>query len=173
MSGAFGMAGWHFSRNPTSASSENPVSKAPDSEPWKTGSHAQYQYHPGGDTSKARKDAPSALNEVIVPNVNLPRVSFSFFPFFPFSFPFYPFPFFIISTPLLLACFVSANQPLFCLSNRSFTKSTTSGARMATKWTSNRALPHFCIDTSTRKQPFSSSSFCRKTNSHAFHDSPL
>ncbi|KAI5249360.1 hypothetical protein E4T47_00286 [Aureobasidium subglaciale] len=73
MSGAFGLAGWHFSRNPTSSSSENPVSKAPDSEPWKTGRDAKYQYHPGGDTSKARKDAPSALNEVIVPNVNLPR----------------------------------------------------------------------------------------------------
>ncbi|CAD0041824.1 unnamed protein product [Aureobasidium pullulans] len=51
----------------------NPVSIAPDSEPWKTGGDAKYQYHPGGDTSKARKDAPSALNEVIVPNVNLPR----------------------------------------------------------------------------------------------------
>lgn len=75
MSGAFGLAGWHFSRNPTSSSSENPVSKAADSEPWKTGGDAKYQYHPGGDTSKPRKDAPSALNEVIVPNVNLPRVS--------------------------------------------------------------------------------------------------
>lgn len=75
MSGAFGLAGWHFSRNPTSSSSENPVSKAADSEPWKTGGEAKYQYHPGGDTSKPRKDAPSALNEVIVPNVNLPRVS--------------------------------------------------------------------------------------------------
>jgi len=75
MSGAFGLAGWHFSRNPTSSSSENPVSIAADSEPWKTGGEAKYQYHPGGDTSKPRKDAPSALNEVIVPNVNLPRVS--------------------------------------------------------------------------------------------------
>ena len=75
MSGAFGLAGWHFSRNPTSSSSENPVSIAADSEPWKTGGDAKYQYHPGGDTSKPRKDAPSALNEVIVPNVNLPRVS--------------------------------------------------------------------------------------------------
>ncbi|KAI4845762.1 hypothetical protein E4T45_07553 [Aureobasidium sp. EXF-8846] len=73
MSGAFGLAGWHFSRNPTSSSSENPVAIAADSEPWKTGGEAKYQYHPGGDTSKPRKDAPSALNEVIVPNVNLPR----------------------------------------------------------------------------------------------------
>lgn len=75
MSGAFGLAGWHFSRNPTSSSSENAVSKAPDSEPWKTGGNAKYQYHPGGDTTKAKRDAPSALNEVIIPNVSLPRVS--------------------------------------------------------------------------------------------------
>ncbi|GAB7353589.1 hypothetical protein MBLNU459_g4012t2 [Dothideomycetes sp. NU459] len=73
MSGAFGLAGWHFSRNPTSSSSENAVAKAPDSEPWKTGGSAKYQYHPGGDTSKAKRDAPSALNEVIIPNVSLPR----------------------------------------------------------------------------------------------------
>ena len=36
--------------------------------------HFKYQYHPGGDRSKAPKDAPSALNSVIVPNVNLPKV---------------------------------------------------------------------------------------------------
>ncbi|KAF2160221.1 hypothetical protein M409DRAFT_70575 [Zasmidium cellare ATCC 36951] len=73
MTGAFALAGWHFSRNPTSSSSENPVAKAKDSEPWKTGSDARYQYHPGGDPSRGRKDAPSALNEVIIPNVNLPK----------------------------------------------------------------------------------------------------
>lgn len=55
------------------------MSKAPNSEPWNTGSDAKYQFHPGGDTSKPKKDAPSALNEVIVPNVNLPRVSLVFF----------------------------------------------------------------------------------------------
>ena len=75
MTGAFTLAGWHFSRNPTSSSSENRVMKAVDSEPWKTGSDAKYQYHPGGDTSKGKKDAPSALNEVVIPNVNLPKVS--------------------------------------------------------------------------------------------------
>ena len=74
MSGAFGLAGWHFSRNPTSSSSENIISKAEDSEPWKTGGNAKYQYHPGGDPSKGKRDAPSALNEVIIPNVNLPKV---------------------------------------------------------------------------------------------------
>ena len=75
MSGAFGLAGWHFSSNPTSSSSENKIGKAEGTEPWKTGRDAAYQYHPHGDPSKPRKDAPSALNEVIVPNVNLPKVS--------------------------------------------------------------------------------------------------
>ncbi|KAF2155134.1 hypothetical protein K461DRAFT_319591 [Myriangium duriaei CBS 260.36] len=73
MSGAFGLAGWYFSRHPTSSSSEHAVSKVPGSEPWKTGSEGPYEYHPGGDTSKQRKSAPSALNEVIIPNVNLPK----------------------------------------------------------------------------------------------------
>lgn len=36
--------------------------------------HFKYQYHPGGDKSKAPKNAPSALNSVIVPNVTLPKV---------------------------------------------------------------------------------------------------
>ena len=58
----------------TSSSSENRVAQAPDSEPWKTGSEAKYQYHPHGDANRGRKDAPSALNEVIIPNVNLPKV---------------------------------------------------------------------------------------------------
>lgn len=75
MSGAFGLAGWHFSSNPTSASSENKIGKADGTEPWKTGRDAAYQYHPHGDPTKPRKDAPSALNEVIIPNVNLPKVS--------------------------------------------------------------------------------------------------
>lgn len=74
MSGAFGLAGWHFSSNPTSSSSENKIGKADGTEPWKTGGDAQYQYHPHGDPSRPRKDAPSALNEVIIPNVNLPKV---------------------------------------------------------------------------------------------------
>ncbi|KAI5357566.1 Putative uncharacterized protein C3H7.08c [Septoria linicola] len=73
MTGAFGLAGWHFSRNPTSSSSENPVAQVEHSEPWKTGGEARYQYHPGGDPSRGKKDAPSALNEVIIPNVNLPK----------------------------------------------------------------------------------------------------
>jgi len=33
------------------------------------------RYHPGGDPRNPPKDAPSALHSVIVPNVNLPKVS--------------------------------------------------------------------------------------------------
>jgi hypothetical protein len=61
-------------RNPTHSTSESSVPKIPNSEPWHTGSHAKYQYHPEGDQSRGKKDAPSALNVVIIPNVNLPKV---------------------------------------------------------------------------------------------------
>ncbi|KAF2654163.1 hypothetical protein K491DRAFT_750002 [Lophiostoma macrostomum CBS 122681] len=74
MSGAFAMAGWHFSRSPTSGPSERTVAKAKDSEPWKEGGgEGKYQYHPGGDPDAPKKDAPSALNVVIIPNVTLPK----------------------------------------------------------------------------------------------------
>ena len=49
---------------------------AEGSMPWQTDGNSEdfkYQYHPGGDKSKAPKDAPSALNSVIVPKVNLPK----------------------------------------------------------------------------------------------------
>ena len=104
MTGAFGIAGYYFGtsthcslmeisaqqlttfssgRKPTSASSEAAVSMAEGSMPWQVGSakgkqadeHFKYQYHPGGDPKKAPKDAPSALNVVIVPNVTLRKVS--------------------------------------------------------------------------------------------------
>ncbi|CAF9933177.1 hypothetical protein IMSHALPRED_009081 [Imshaugia aleurites] len=81
MTGAFGMAGYHFGRKPTSSSSEAPVSMAEGTMPWQTTSkgdgadeHFKYQYHPGGDRNKTPKDAPSALHSVIVPNVTLPKV---------------------------------------------------------------------------------------------------
>ncbi|KAL8675239.1 MAG: hypothetical protein Q9168_000359 [Polycauliona sp. 1 TL-2023] len=80
MTGAFGLAGYHFGRKPTSSSSEAPVSMAEGTMPWQTSSaggkadaHFKYQYHPGGDRTKAPKDAPSALHSVIVPNVTLPK----------------------------------------------------------------------------------------------------
>ena len=56
---------------------------AEGSMPWQTSSakgeakqseHFKYQYHPGGDQTKAPKDAPSALHSVIVPNVTLTKV---------------------------------------------------------------------------------------------------
>jgi hypothetical protein len=46
--------------------------------PWQVDSDGKedfkYQYHPRGDRSAAPKNAPSALNTVIIPNVNLPKV---------------------------------------------------------------------------------------------------
>ncbi|CAI6337705.1 unnamed protein product [Periconia digitata] len=75
MSGIFGIAGWHFSRSPTSASSERTVAQAANSKPWEAGGgEGKYQYHPGGDPNAPKKDAPSALNSVIIPNVTLPKV---------------------------------------------------------------------------------------------------
>lgn len=50
---------------------------AANSEPWKTEGSGKYQYHPGGDPSRGRKEAPSALNEVVIPNVNLPKVRYT------------------------------------------------------------------------------------------------
>ena len=42
--------------------------------PWETGAEGgKYKYHPGGDPSAEPKDAPSALNVVVVPNVTLPK----------------------------------------------------------------------------------------------------
>lgn len=81
MSGAFGLAGFYFGRKPTSATSEAEVSVANSSMPWEVdhehddhSKHFKYQYHPKGDTSQAPRNAPSALNTVIVPNVTLPKV---------------------------------------------------------------------------------------------------
>ncbi|KAI9779843.1 MAG: hypothetical protein M1839_007156 [Geoglossum umbratile] len=93
MSSAFGLAGYYFGRvlsntampalkltdppgkKPTSGNSEAEI--AVTSKPWETkGSSSgqfKYQYHPGGDPKNPPKDAPSALNVVIVPNVNLPK----------------------------------------------------------------------------------------------------
>lgn len=52
--------------------------------PWETESaEGKYRYHPQGDTSSAPKDAPSAVNVVIVPDVNLPKVRLRHFPFDP------------------------------------------------------------------------------------------
>jgi hypothetical protein len=83
MSGAFGLAGYYFGRKPTSATSEADISVAHSSMPWQTDDHDheddskqfKYRYHPKGDKSQTPKNAPSALNTVIIPNVTLPKVS--------------------------------------------------------------------------------------------------
>jgi hypothetical protein len=75
MVAALGGAGYYFGSSPTTSTSESNVALADSSMPWETGStKGKYQYHPGGDKSAEPKDAPSAVNVVIVPNVNLPKV---------------------------------------------------------------------------------------------------
>jgi hypothetical protein len=72
----FGWAGWRFVQSPT-GSDYSAVATVPDSEPWKdsehASSHGKYKYHPYNDVNRPVKDAPSALNVVVVPNVNLPK----------------------------------------------------------------------------------------------------
>jgi hypothetical protein len=86
MSGAFGLAGFYFGRKPTAATSEADVSVADSSMPWEVSDHDhddssknfKYQYHPKGDRNSTPRNAPSALNTVIVPNVTLPKVGMTF-----------------------------------------------------------------------------------------------
>ena len=67
-------------RKPTSAVSERNVAIADGTMPWEVDDAEaekesfKYRYHPGGDKSKPLKNAPSALNVVIIPDVNLPKV---------------------------------------------------------------------------------------------------
>ncbi|KAI5464034.1 hypothetical protein BGZ63DRAFT_421121 [Mariannaea sp. PMI_226] len=67
---ALGGAGFYFGRSPTQSTSESSVSIT--GRPWDSDTEGAYKYYPGGDSSKAPKDAPSALNVVVVPNVTLP-----------------------------------------------------------------------------------------------------
>lgn len=39
--------------------------------PWESEHLGKYKYHPGGDPKSTPKDAPSALNTVVVPNVTM------------------------------------------------------------------------------------------------------
>ncbi|EAQ89912.1 hypothetical protein F5144DRAFT_655159 [Chaetomium tenue] len=74
MVAALAGAGYYFGRSPTKSTSENSVPLAKNSMPWETdATHGKYQYHPGGDSSAAPKDAPSAVNVVVVPDVELPK----------------------------------------------------------------------------------------------------
>ncbi|KAL2121989.1 hypothetical protein VTJ04DRAFT_2444 [Mycothermus thermophilus] len=72
MVAAFAGAGYYFGRNPTTATSESAVTKAEKSMPWETSTTGKYQYHPGGDPNQV-KDAPSAINVVVIPDVTLPK----------------------------------------------------------------------------------------------------
>ncbi|GAB1205756.1 hypothetical protein APSETT445_004435 [Aspergillus pseudonomiae] len=77
MSGAFLAAGWYFGKKPTSVNSESNVRIGESAMPWEReddGKVYKYQYHPHGDKSQPLRNAPSALNTVIVPNVTLPAV---------------------------------------------------------------------------------------------------
>ncbi|KAI0008650.1 hypothetical protein F4779DRAFT_618416 [Xylariaceae sp. FL0662B] len=71
---ALGGAGYYFGRSPTKSTSEQTVGMASAGMPWETGAtEGKYRYHPGGDPNAAPKDAPSAINVVIVPDVTLPK----------------------------------------------------------------------------------------------------
>lgn len=68
-------------RSPTKATDETHVEIAKSGMPWESeGGEGKYSYHPGGNTSNAPKDAPSAVNVVIVPNVTLPKVNYLLVP---------------------------------------------------------------------------------------------
>ncbi|KAK7455407.1 hypothetical protein Landi51_02611 [Colletotrichum acutatum] len=80
MVAALGGAGLYFAidffsprvgRSPTSSTSESPVLKA--GMPWETDSEGKYKYHPGGNPANEPRDAPSAVNTVIIPDVTLPK----------------------------------------------------------------------------------------------------
>lgn len=71
---ALGGAGLYLGRSPTKSTDEEKVKIA--EMPWeRTGAPGgKYQYHPGADPNAAPKEAPSAVNVVVVPDVNLPKV---------------------------------------------------------------------------------------------------
>ncbi|KAI1851902.1 hypothetical protein JX265_008292 [Neoarthrinium moseri] len=71
---ALGGAGLYFGRTPTSSTSESSVGMAKSGMPWETGAtEGKYQYHPGGDRSAEPRNAPSAINVTVIPDVNLPK----------------------------------------------------------------------------------------------------
>ncbi|RCI12093.1 hypothetical protein L249_0885 [Ophiocordyceps polyrhachis-furcata BCC 54312] len=73
MVAAIGGAGFYFARSPTGVTSESVVNIAKSGMPWESDTDGKYHYHPGGDPKKDPKQAPSALNVVIVPDVTLPK----------------------------------------------------------------------------------------------------
>lgn len=100
-------------RTPTAATSETPVGIARESMPWESGaSEGKYRYHPGGNPANAPKDAPSAVNVVVIPDVNLPKVR---------------------DEPLPRHRQAKTPIPLTTLRYSTCTTSTTNGARTATR----------------------------------------
>lgn len=80
MTAGLGFAGWYFGRHPVSGDARelHNVHATEAKMPWQVdtsdGQAFKYQYHPEGDSTQVSA-APSALNEVVVPNVTLPAVS--------------------------------------------------------------------------------------------------
>jgi hypothetical protein len=72
---AFAGAGYYFGRSPTSNTSEAHVAVAEGGMPWQgaEGQKGKYAYYPGADPSKSPREAPSALNTTIIPEVTLPK----------------------------------------------------------------------------------------------------
>ncbi|KAK2743416.1 hypothetical protein FQN57_004881 [Myotisia sp. PD_48] len=79
MAGAFGLVGWYLGSSPTTITSESNIRIGEASMPWQVDEKEsekgfyKYKYHPHGDSNKPLKDAPGALNEVVIPNVTLPK----------------------------------------------------------------------------------------------------
>ncbi|KAF2748710.1 hypothetical protein M011DRAFT_466493 [Sporormia fimetaria CBS 119925] len=73
VSGIFAWAGYRFVQSPT-GSDYSGVATVDESKPWeKDASSGKYKYYVAGDPKQGVKDAPSALNTVIIPNVTLPK----------------------------------------------------------------------------------------------------
>ncbi|KAI1437825.1 hypothetical protein GGR50DRAFT_607129 [Xylaria sp. CBS 124048] len=70
---ALGGAGLYLGRSPTSTTSEEDTVRK-SGMPWETGAaEGKYRYYPGGNENAEPKDAPSAVNVVVIPNVTLPK----------------------------------------------------------------------------------------------------
>ncbi|KAL2753972.1 hypothetical protein ACRALDRAFT_1069894 [Sodiomyces alcalophilus JCM 7366] len=64
-------AAYYFGRSPTKSTSESQVAQA--GSPWETNGTGAYRYHPGGDPNNDPKEAPSAVNVVVVPDVTVTK----------------------------------------------------------------------------------------------------
>ena len=114
-------------RSPTTATSESPVGVANSGMPWETSAlDGKYKYHPGGDPTQSPKDAPSAVNVVVIPDVNLPKVR--------------------RNSPVVLLIQTALK---LTTKNSTCTTSTTSGARTATRF-----IYHVDIEEGRGKEAF-------------------